>query len=680
MFRNLWNERDKNLCVKKLKKSLYSYDLGSRIYSSRIIGQVPNLVMHGGGNTSCKIEQKDIFGNKVRVLRIKGSGWNLETIEASGLPAVRLEPLLKLRNLSTLSDEDMVNIQRSNLMLSSSPNPSVETLLHAFLPHKFVDHTHATPFLILANLKNYKEITQEVFDDKFCIVPYIMPGFKLSKKAIEIYEKKPNSEAMLLVNHGYFTWGKTAKESYEKVITHSNKLEVWLNKNKKIYQSKSIKKLDIKYQDFVPYLKKYITQISEDKNYSPVFDLRNDDFILNFMSRIDLEKLCKKGVASPDHVIRVKKEPVILDFFNKNYDYEIYNKIKSYRQNYIKYFNSNSIKQKDSSYTMLNPTPNIAWVKGIGLIGIGSNKKNASIAADIGLQNIKVISGCMNLGGYSPIKEKDHFEMEYWSLEQAKLKFAKTKSLNGKVVIITGAGGTIGREISKKFSQEGANLFLVDIDKNSLIKTTTFINNEHFALVADVTKENHQKKIIKQCLIEFGGVDILISNAGMAIEKPFIKLDQNLLRKSFEVNFFAHYNLAQLVSKVLIKQNLGGDIIFNVTKQAVNPGMNFSSYGLPKSALFFLVKQIALELGKFKIKVNGINADKIKSGLLNTKLIKARSKSRGVSTKDYMKGNLLKQEVFAEDVANGFLSLIRSKKTTAHVFTIDGGNIESSLR
>ena len=258
MFKNLWNEGDKYSFINKLNKSLYQFDLGTRVYSSRIIGQVPDLVMHGGGNTSCKTTQEDIFGNKVEVLRIKGSGWDLDTIEAPGLPAVRLEPLLKLRNLKTLSDEDMVNLQRSNLMISSSPNPSVETLLHAFLPHKFVDHTHATPFLVLANLKNYKNITQEVFGDKFCIVPYIMPGFKLSKKAIEIYEKNQKTEAMLLVNHGYFTWGKTAKESYEKVIEHSNQLENWLSKNRKLYQSKKLNKVNFKYEDFISIFRRFI--------------------------------------------------------------------------------------------------------------------------------------------------------------------------------------------------------------------------------------------------------------------------------------------------------------------------------------------------------------------------------------------------------------------------------------
>ena len=233
MFKNNWIEKNQRKIVDSLGLSDFDFDLGSRIYTSRLIGEDPNLVMHGGGNTSCKSSINDIYGNKINVICVKGSGWDLETIEAQGLPSIKLSPLLKLRKLNKLSDEDMVNQQRSNLLKSSSPNPSVETLLHAFLPHKFIDHTHATPFLILANLSNYKEVTYDIFGSKLSIVPYIMPGFDLAKSAADIYDSNPDCEGLLLANHGHFTWGKNAKESYDKVINHSNKVENWINKNLK---------------------------------------------------------------------------------------------------------------------------------------------------------------------------------------------------------------------------------------------------------------------------------------------------------------------------------------------------------------------------------------------------------------------------------------------------------------
>ncbi len=231
MFKNLWREKDQQICVSTLGKTEFDFDLGSRIYTSRLIGSVPDLVMHGGGNTSCKTYEKNIFNENIEVICVKGSGWDLETIEAKGLPAIKLSPLLELRKLKKLSDENMVNLQRANLLDSQSPNPSVETLLHAFLPHKFVDHTHATPFLVLANLPNYKEIVEEIFGAKLAVVPYIMPGFELAKKAADIYDLQTNCEGLLLLNHGHFTWGKTAKESYQRVISQTNKVQKWLIKN-----------------------------------------------------------------------------------------------------------------------------------------------------------------------------------------------------------------------------------------------------------------------------------------------------------------------------------------------------------------------------------------------------------------------------------------------------------------
>ena len=231
MFKNLWLEKDQQICVNTLGRTEFDFDLGSRIYTSRLIGSVPDLVMHGGGNTSCKTYKKNIFKKNIKVICVKGSGWDLETIEAKGLPAIKLSPLLELRKLKKLSDENMVNLQRANLLDSQSPNPSVETLLHAFLPHKFVDHTHATPFLILANLPNSKEIVKEIFGAKLAVVPYIMPGFELAKKAADIYELQTNCEGLLLLNHGHFTWGKTAEESYERVINQTNKVQKWMIKN-----------------------------------------------------------------------------------------------------------------------------------------------------------------------------------------------------------------------------------------------------------------------------------------------------------------------------------------------------------------------------------------------------------------------------------------------------------------
>jgi len=678
MFKNLWREKDQQICVNLLGKTEFDYDLGSRIYTSRLIGSVPDLVMHGGGNTSCKTYKKDIFNENIEVICVKGSGWDLETIEANGLPAIKLSPLLELRKLKNLSDENMVNLQRANLLDSQSPNPSVETLLHAFLPHKFVDHTHATPFLILANLPNYKEIVDEIFGSKLAIVPYIMPGFDLAKKAADIYDLHTNCEGLLLLNHGHFTWGKTAKESYERVINQTNKVQQWIIKNldtKKHF----LKKLpeNNKNLSLLSFIRGDIQKHSKDYNFVPTFDIRNDLKISNFLLRKDLNLIAKKGVASPDHVIRIKGNPLVLSKnFNKK---EILIKLENFRREYTSYFNRNKKRFKDK-LKMLNPNPNVIWAPGIGLIGIGGDKKGASLVADIAVQNIHVMNAGENLGGYYPIKEKDQFDIEYWSLEQAKIKKTNTSLIRGKTVIITGAGGVIGREVARLFNYEGANVFLVDKDIKSLQETRNLMNSNSAIYQSDLTIPNSSKSIIDNCLQKFGGVDILISNAGIAVESSILELDIDKLRESFELNFFSHFNLSKEFSKVLINQSVGGKILFNVSKQAVNPGKNFGAYGLPKATLMFFLKQLALELGEHNISVNGINADKIRSGLLTSKLIKARSKSRGIDEKKYMTNNLLAKEVEAKHVAEGFLSLALANRTSAHILTIDGGNIEASLR
>ena len=678
MFKNLWRKKDQQICVNLLGRTEFDYDLGSRIYTSRLIGSVPDLVMHGGGNTSCKTYKKNIFNENIEVICVKGSGWDLETIEANGLPAIKLSPLLELRKLKNLSDENMVNLQRANLLDSQSPNPSVETLLHAFLPHKVVDHTHATPFLILANLPNYKEIVDEIFGSKLAIVPYIMPGFDLAKKAADIYDLHTNCEGLLLLNHGHFTWGKTAKESYERVINQTNKVQQWIIKNldtKKFF----LKKLseNNKNLSLLSFIRGDIQKHSKDYNFVPTFDIRNDLKISHFLLRKDLNLIAKRGVASPDHVIRIKGNPLVLSKnFNKK---EILIKLENFRREYTSYFNRNK-KRFKNELKMLNPNPNVIWAPSIGLIGIGGDKKGASLVADIAVQNIHVMNAGENLGGYYPIKEKDQFDIEYWSLEQAKIKKTNASLIRGKTVIITGAGGVIGREVARLFNYEGANVFLVDKDIKSLQETRNLMNSNSAIYQSDLTIPNSSKSIIDNCLQKFGGVDILISNAGIAVESSILELDIDKLKESFELNFFSHFNLSKEFSKVLINQSVGGKILFNVSKQAVNPGKNFGAYGLPKATLMFFLKQLALELGEHNISVNGINADKIRSGLLTSKLIKARSKSRGIDEKKYMTNNLLAKEVEAKHVAEGFLSLALANRTSAHILTIDGGNIEASLR
>ena len=395
-------------------------ELAERVYTSRLIGQVPDLVMHGGGNTSVKVERPNLFGEMERVLHVKGSGWDLDVIEAPGMPGVRLDPLLKLRQLDRLSDEEMVNTQRCNLLDSSSPNPSVETLLHAFLPHTYVDHTHATPFLVLANLPNGEQVCREIFGDRLAVVPYIMPGFGLAKKAAEKYDENPDVEGLLLLKHGHFAFGASARESYERIVKHTNEVAAHFG----ITELTSLKVREpAEDLSVLPILRGVIPEVNGDADSPmPVFDLRNGRSVMEFFGRCDVDALATRGMASPDHVLRTKGWPLVLreTVWRQGRD-AVRAKVERFADNYRAYF-SRQAPLASERKTLLTPDPKHAWIEGVGIIGIGGNARAASAAADLAEQNLRVRSVGEDAGGFYPLDEKDQFECEYWSLEQAQAR------------------------------------------------------------------------------------------------------------------------------------------------------------------------------------------------------------------------------------------------------------------
>lgn len=680
MFENNWNKKVAEEYVNENLEKGFNEDIGYRVYSSQLIGKNPHLVMHGGGNTSCKTSQRDILGEKTDVLCVKGSGWDLATIEAPGLPAVRLDSLLKLRKLDSLSDEDMVSVQRSSLLDQSAPNPSVETLLHAFLPHKFVDHTHSTPFLVLANLPDTKAIVEDLFDDRLGIVPYVMPGFELAKLAADIFEKNPNIEGLLLEKHGHFTWGPDAKISYERVIEQTNIVENWIEaRRKKTRFQSSLPGKAVK-QSLVDNLQAALRRVSEEENPSFIFNFIDTPEIISQINDHIKNGITDKGVATPDHVIRLKPKPLVLKrvIYEKGVG-QIEKTIQKFVDDYSSYFCSWSAKSEDEK-VMLNPTPKHVWVEDIGLIGIGRSSNEARLITDLALQNISVLSDGQQSGGFFPVKDKDLFDMEYWSLEQAKLGKEKPKPLHGKVVVITGAAGGIGSAIVLAFEKAGAEVVAVDLNSKNLENARMGFGKNTSIKSIDLTDEEQINFLLEEVQKEFGVLDILVSNAGTAPQGAMLEMGVEKLRESFEINFFAHWQLASRVGRMFLKQENKGQMLFNISKQAVNPGRNFGAYGLPKAALMFLVKQLALELGEYGVRVNGINADRIRSGIVNDEFIGARAMSRSISEKEYMRGNLLEAEVEAHHVAKAFLDLALNVRTTGHVMTVDGGNIEASLR
>lgn len=662
--------------------------LALRVYTSRLIGSDPDLVMHGGGNTSVKVQRRDVFGELIDVLHVKGSGWDLDTLEAAGLPGVRLAPLYDLRALAELSDEDMVNMQRCNLLDSTSPNPSVETLLHAYLPHTYVDHTHASAFVALANLPDPAAAVREIFGDAIALVPYIMPGFQLAKVAADVFDSNPDVEGLLLLNHGHFTFGPTAEASYNQVIRHTQMVEAWFaakgipiretfTKQQPVITAPDIALLGALRGAWARKLSEHTGDLDA---AMPVLDIRQSSDIASFLSRHDVDALAKRGVVTPDHVIRTKQFPLVLDYEAVLADRSLIDKgLQTFASEYLAYFNREA-QRFNGDKTMLPPLPNVVWLAPFGVIGIGADKRAARIASDLAEQTLKVMELGEAAGGFYPIEAADTFDMEYWSLEQAKLGKGKPKAFVGKVVLVTGGAGAIGLATAQAFAAEGANVMLVDRDEAALSSALEALGDNHASVTVEITSGGAAVSAVEACVTRFGGVDILVSNAGAAWTGSMMNLSDDDLRKSFELNFFAHHAFAKAVSGVLQLQGRGGQILFNVSKQAVNPGKNFGAYGLPKATTFFLLRQLALELGEQNIRVNGVNADRIRSGLLDDKFISERASARGVSEHAYMAGNILRREVEAKHVAYAFVALAKSERTTGHVMTVDGGNIEAALR
>ena len=677
-MRNDWSEIEAKKYINKYKKLGHSRDMALRVYTTRLLGRNSELVLHGGGNTSVKTEIKDIDGKKYKVLCVKGSGWDMAEIEPEGLPAVKLQPLLALKNKKNLSDEDMVAYQKRNLINIKSPNPSVETFLHAFLPFKFVDHTHSDAIMNVTNRPNGFKFCKKIFGKKVSIVPYVMPGFDLARKINEVYSKQPNINCLILLNHGIFTFADDAKKSYDLMIKYVSDAEKAIKKlrSKKIKQIKKFK-TNFRPHEIAPILRGLL---SENKDQKFIINYRSNKNLNYFINGKNVRSYSSKGTATPDHVIRVKPFPLIISP-KQNCSIEDFKILaekafKDYRKKYVKYFNFNKSKVKEKK-TMLDTSPRVILVQNVGLFSVGNSLNASKIAGDLTETNARVISSVEETSKYKFIPEKDLFDVEYWSLEQAKIKKAK-KPLEGNVVVITGSAGAIGSATYKLFKSYGAEIVLLDYNLKKIKELQK--NVKDLCLHCDVTNKNSINKAFNTICEIYGGIDILISNAGTAIGGSIAEVDDKVLRKSFEENFFSHQNCASEAIRIMKKQNINGCLLFNISKQSVNPGKNFGPYGLPKSALLSLCKQYAVDYGAYGIRSNGVNADRIRSGLLNDNMIKSRAKAREVSTDEYMKGNLLLNEVKADDVAKAFFHLAVSKKTTGAVLTVDGGNIAASLR
>lgn len=679
---SLWSDQEAQAYIDKYAE--HGEDIALRVYTSQLIGRNSHLVMHGGGNTSVKTTVKNQLGEDVEVIAVKGSGWNLDTIEPPGLPCVDLNHCRKLRQLDALSDENMVNELRTHMLDHKAPNPSVETLLHAFLPHKFVDHSHADAILSIVDQENARGICEELFGDEWGIVEYIMPGFALSKLAAEVYEANPKVKGLILLQHGLFTFASTAKESYINHIDAVTKAEQFL-------ASKERQALTIQAPGFeqgaafaqvLPHLRGAYHARS---GQHWVFHHRAGQSGLDFANSKEVLQWSQRGTLTPDHVIRTKPKPMLLKDLAVGEPTKVKQQVSDALQAYCDAYDAYFERQNARATVpkkKLDPLPRVLLIEGIGLVTAARNNKAAKVAADIYEHTIEAIQDAMAVGSYTPIPEPDTFDMEYWSLEQAKLGKKKAPMLEGQVAYVTGAASGIGLGCAEAFAKVGASVYLIDLNQEALDQAIDALQQKGLAVAGeaiDVTDPSAVAGSFQNLIETFGGVDIVISNAGKAYQGE-IATSQEVLEQSMALNFYAHQYVASAATAIMKEQGSGGSLLFNVSKAALNPGAMFGPYAIAKAATMALVKQYALEYGKVGIRANAINADRVKTGLFTDDFVKERAAARGLDPAEYFRSNLLKQEVLVEDVANAFLHLATAEKTTATILTVDGGNIAASPR
>src|SRR2546423_14214426 len=520
-MQSAWIDRDAEAAVACYGR--LGRDLALRVYTTRLLGQDPRLVLHGGGNTSVKTRLTDLNGDTVDVLCVKGSGWDMATIEPGGLPAVRLAPVLKLRARDKLPDEEMVRLQRANLIEPSAPNPSVEALLHAFIPHKFIDHTHSTAVLALTDQPDGEALCREVYGTRVGYVPYLMPGFGLAKAAAQVFDSDSSVEGLILLKHGIFSFGADAGESYERMISLVTSAEERLAKNRKpAFVSAKLPARPARIADVAPIVRGACSLPDRKidgawKRF--VLDFRCNDAVMNFVNGADVARYGQAGVVTPDHNIRIKNWPLVVSA-PKQGDLQVFKnsvaqQVAAYAEDYTNYFGRNNARVGGIK-TMLDPVPRVVLVPGVGLFGLGGSKRDAKIAADLAEAAIATITDAEAVGRFEALPESDLFDVEYSSLEQAKLASAKELPLAGQVASITAAAGALGFAPAKAFAAPAAECALRDIDEAAVLGKAKEIGGSALGLRCDVTDAASVRDAFAQVASAFGGIDIAVSNAGAA--------------------------------------------------------------------------------------------------------------------------------------------------------------------
>jgi rhamnose utilization protein RhaD (predicted bifunctional aldolase and dehydrogenase)/NAD(P)-dependent dehydrogenase (short-subunit alcohol dehydrogenase family) len=640
--------------------------LGPRVYTSRLLGRDRSLVLHGGGNTSVKLREKNLFGEEEDVLYVKGSGWDLETIEPAGFTPVALGYVRKLAGLAQLSDPQMVNELNTHMLRAGAPSPSVETILHAILPHKYVDHTHADAVLSVSNAPDGEKRIREIYGERVVVIPYIMAGFDLAAYCAREFPKHAGKSTvgMVLLSHGVFSFGPDARTSYELMIELVSMAEEYLARKKAWHVgSSSAGKGEsgpvFNRQDVA----KLRRAMSDQAGFPMILKVSEGEKFRGFARRPDVEKLSQQGPATPDHVIRTKPFPMLG------------RDVAGYAGRYREYFERFSAKAKEKK-TMLDAAPRMALDPALGFVAAGRTAKDTAIVEELYDHTVDVILRAEALGGWRALDQQHTFDIEYWDLEQAKLRKAGSPpAFTGEVALVTGAASGIGKACVESFLKRGAAV--VGLDRNPAIEGL-WKRADFLGLTCDLTDRNAINGSLEKAVRCFGGVDMLVLNAGIF---PSSQSIQEILAESWRsamtVNVEANLLVMQGCHALLRLAPRGGRIVVIGSKNVPAPGPGAAAYSASKAALNQLARVAALEWAKDGIRINSLHPNAVyDTALWTEEVLASRAKAYNLTVEQYKKNNLLKTEVASKDVAELAAEMCGAlfAKTTAAQVPVDGGN------
>lgn len=669
--------------------------LDALVYRSRLLGQDERLGVFGGGNTSVKCREPDLFGRPHEVLWVKGSGVDLKGCEPRHFAPLPLAALRRLADRGAMSDEEMVKVLERSLLDPKAPRPSIETLLHAFIPDMAVDHTHADAILALANTRNGRKLIRRMLGPSMLWVPYIQPGFALSRRVFEAYQRHPGAHGAVLEHHGLITWGPDGETSYRRTVACVSRAERFIARMRHRRRWSAPRCPVLPPAQRMALLARWVPAIRKTLSRTRKVCLAFEDGpgVLEFVNARLMPELARIGPATPDHMLRTKRLPLVVAPGPRSAaslsPADVVRQIERYAAEDTRYFHT----YRRAGEVLANPFPRVILIPGVGMLTSGKDATDAEMVATIYRHAMAVIRDASTVGRYTSVSAREAFAVEYWPLELAKLSGAPPEpELSREIGLITGAAGGIGRAIAERLVDLGASLVVTDVNRRRVEQLAEVLNRRSgrrraVGIAMDVTHEAGIAQALEVTLRTFGGLDFLVSNAGVAHVAPIDRLDRMEWERSLAVNATGHFLVAQRVIQLLRTQGMGGAIVFIASKNVLAPGAEFGAYSAAKAAETQLARVLAIENGEFNIRVNIVNPDGVFDGSGLWEAIRvSRAKTYGVSPNRlealYQQRNLLKVRVLPSDVAEAVAFFIsrRSAKTTGCILTVDGGLREAFPR